>query len=101
MRRLITYFNSLFLGVILGMIFLAIVHAPQSHWQEVVRVNRITIGHEILGAKNQTTVLLIARTTMQLVHLPREFCAYLVRQGCHESSSVFARSTSLVRPAGY
>jgi hypothetical protein len=33
MRRLTTYLNSLFLGVILGMIFVAIVHACPSHWQ--------------------------------------------------------------------
>lgn len=34
MRRLITYLNSLFLGVILGMIFVAIVHACPSRWQD-------------------------------------------------------------------
>ncbi len=30
MRRLITYFNSLLLGMILGMIFMAICHASTS-----------------------------------------------------------------------
>jgi hypothetical protein len=31
MRRLITYFNALFLGVILGMIFVAIAHAAPAN----------------------------------------------------------------------
>ena len=34
MRRLITYFNSLFLGMILGMIFVAIVHTCPTHRSE-------------------------------------------------------------------
>jgi hypothetical protein len=34
MRRLISYFNALFLGVILGMIFVAILHATPSHRQD-------------------------------------------------------------------
>lgn len=34
MRRLITCVNSLFLGVILGMIFVAIMHACPSRWQD-------------------------------------------------------------------
>jgi hypothetical protein len=101
MRRLITCFNSLLLGMILGMIFVAIVHAPPSHLQDEVFTKRVAIGYEILGAKNQTTVLLIAETTMQLAHLPAEFCTYLVNQNCHASSSAIARSASLVRPAGY
>jgi len=41
MRRLITYLNSLFLGVILGMIFVAILHACPSHWQDGSRINRV------------------------------------------------------------
>jgi hypothetical protein len=39
MRRLITYFNALFLGVILGMVFVAISHASPSHRQEEDRAN--------------------------------------------------------------
>jgi hypothetical protein len=97
MRRLITHFNSLFLGMILGTIVLAVIHAPSSHQQEKVRPGRIAIGYEILGEKNETTVLLIAGTTTQLIHLPAEFCAYLGNQGCHASSLV--TSASFVRPA--
>jgi hypothetical protein len=48
MRRLITYFNSVLLGVILGMVFVAIVHASPSHLQE--RANWITVEYRILGA---------------------------------------------------
>jgi hypothetical protein len=99
MRRLITHFNALLLGMILGMVFVAIVHAPPSHRQEEVRASRITIGYEILGTGNQTTVVLIAGTTTQLVHLPAVFCAYLVNQGCQASPSAITRSASLVRPA--
>jgi hypothetical protein len=99
MRRLITYFNALFLGLILGMIFVAIVHEPLSHRRQEVRAGRVSIGYEILETENQTTVVLIAGTTTQLVHLPAKFCAYLVNQGCHTSSSVIARSASLVRLA--
>jgi hypothetical protein len=101
MRRLISYFNSLFLGMILGIIFVAIFHAPSSHHQEKDRVSRITKGCEFLEAKNPTPVLLIAGTTMELVHLREAFCAYLANQGCPSSSSVIARSASLVTPAGY
>lgn len=32
MRRVITYLNSLLLGVIFGMIFVAIMHACPSRW---------------------------------------------------------------------
>jgi hypothetical protein len=46
MRRLIAYLNSLLLGAILGMIFVAIVHSCPSHWQEKIRAAGITIGHE-------------------------------------------------------
>jgi hypothetical protein len=35
MRRLITYFNALFLGVILGMIFVAIAHAAPANRQQM------------------------------------------------------------------
>jgi hypothetical protein len=99
MRRLITHFNALFLGVILGMVFVAIFHAPRSHRQEDGHANRIAIGYEILGAKNQTTVLLIAGTSTLLVNLPGEFCAYLVNHGCCASSRIIAVSDSLKRPA--
>ncbi len=101
MRRLINYFNSLFLGMILGMIFVAIFHAPASQHPEEDRVSRTTKGCELLGTKNPTTVLLTARTTVHLVHLPEEFCACLANLGSHASLSVIARSASLIRPAEY
>jgi len=73
MRRLIANCNALLLGMILGMIFVAVVHAPQSHRQAEVHAGRITIGYEILGAKNQTTVLLFAGTAeMPASLLPQE-----------------------------
>ena len=99
MRRLITHFNALLLGMTLGMIFVAIVYAPQSHRQERVRAHEITIGYEIVGAKDQTTVVLIAGTTTHLVRLPAGFCAHLANQGCHASS--FVTSASLDRPAAH
>jgi hypothetical protein len=46
MRRLIGYLNPLLLGMILGMIFVAIVHSCPSQWQEKVRATGITIGYE-------------------------------------------------------
>jgi hypothetical protein len=46
MRRLIAYLNSLLLGAILGMIFVAIVHSCPSHWQQRIRAAGITIGHK-------------------------------------------------------
>jgi hypothetical protein len=101
MRRLVAHFNALLLGMTLGMIFLAIVHAPQSSRQEKIRAHGITIGYEIVGAKDQTTVVLIAGTTMHEIRLPAEFCAYLADQGCLASSFVITRSASFVRPAGY
>ena len=97
MRRLIAHFNSLFLGMILGMIFVAIVYAPGSHRKQKVRAHALTIGYEIIGAKDQTTVLLIAGTTTHLVRLPAGFCTILANQGCQASS--FVTSASLDGPA--
>jgi hypothetical protein len=99
MRRLINHFNALFLGTILGMIFVAAVHAPPSHRQESDRAHAITIGYEIVGAKDHTTILLIAGTTTHFVRLPAGLCAHLANQGCHASS--FVTSASLVRPAAH
>ncbi len=48
MRRLITYINSLFLGMILGMIFVAIFHARPADRQETVRANRSALVRLIL-----------------------------------------------------
>jgi hypothetical protein len=97
MRRLIPHFNSLLLGMIMGLVFVAIVHTSQTHQQSEVSAHGIAIGYEIIGAKDQTTVLLIAGTTTHLVRLPAGFCSYLRNQGCHASS--FVTSASLVSPA--
>ncbi len=97
MRHLIAHFNSLLLGMILGMIFVAIVHTPQTHPQETASARGITIGYEIVGAKDQTTVLLIAGTTTHFVRLPADLCAYFGNHGCHAMS--FVTSASLVRPS--
>jgi hypothetical protein len=99
MRRLVTHFNALFLGMILGMIFVAIVHAALPHREERVRAQRITIGYEIVGRKDHTTVLLIAGTATHLVRLPVDFCTYLGNEDSHTSSCIIARSASLARPA--
>lgn len=101
MRHLITHFNALLLGMTLGMIFVAIVHTPQSHLEESASGHGITIGYEIVGAEDQTTVVLIAGTTMHEIRLPAKFCAYLANQGCRALSFVITRSASFVRPAGY
>jgi hypothetical protein len=45
MRRLITYVNSLFLGMILGMIFVAIVHTCPTHRQEQNRAGGFGLSH--------------------------------------------------------
>ena len=49
MRRIIAYLDPLMLGVILGMIFVAIMHACPSHLQERIRATGITISYEQLA----------------------------------------------------
>jgi hypothetical protein len=46
MRRLIAYLDPLILGMILGMIFVAVAHASPSHWQEKARATGITVRCE-------------------------------------------------------
>lgn len=50
MRRLITYLNSLFLGVILGMIFVAVIHTCPSQTQEKIHRTGFAIGDEHICA---------------------------------------------------
>ena len=50
MRRLIAYLNHLFLGVIVGMIFVAIIHSCPSQWLERVRATGITIRYDNICA---------------------------------------------------
>ena len=97
MRHLIAHFNALFLGIIMGMIFVALVYAPASSRQQKVHAQALTVGYEIIGSNDQTTVLLIAGTTTHLVRLPASVCAHLVNQRCHASPSV--ASASFVIPA--
>jgi hypothetical protein len=44
MRRFLTYFNALLFGVILGMIFVAIVHAIPSDPQEASGIGQKTLA---------------------------------------------------------
>ena len=46
MRRVITYFNALLLGVILGMIFVAIVDAIRPHGQPEVCASEAAVGYK-------------------------------------------------------
>ncbi len=48
MRRFWIYFNALLLGVILGMIFLAIMHADPSDQHQTVRGNSMAIGYRTI-----------------------------------------------------
>jgi hypothetical protein len=98
MRRLMTYLNSLLLGVILGMIFLATIHASSSPRKEKDCAGGIAIAYEFLGANNQKTVLLIAGTKIHLVEWPALFCEYSVDHEYRVSSSALTISASLVRP---
>ena len=45
MRRLVTCFNALLLGIILGMVFVAIFHAPAADRQTKDLVNRSGLLH--------------------------------------------------------
>jgi len=100
MRRLIAYINSLLLGVILGMIFIAIVHAvPQRH--EHVRASGIVISYQVLGAKQQRTFLLFAGRVTHLADWPPEFCGQSVERGYLLASPIVAISISPVRPVRF
>ena len=46
MRRLVAYLDPLILGIILGMIFVAIAHACPSNLQQRVRASGITITYD-------------------------------------------------------
>ena len=50
MRRLVTYINSLFLGMILGLVFVVIVHGSTSHPEKKDHASGITISYRIPGA---------------------------------------------------
>lgn len=49
MRRFIPYFNALLLGVILGMIFLATMHADPSDHHQTLRGNCVVIGYRAIA----------------------------------------------------
>ena len=95
MRRLITYSNALLLGMILGMIFVAIFHARPSHRQQEVRAHRIPFAYEIFVARNQTTLVLVAGQDMRLISLPVEFCPHFVHRSCHTAASIISSSNQL------
>ena len=98
MRRLIAYVNSLLLGVILGMIFVAIVQASPRP-QEGVRASGIIISYQVLGTKQEKTVLLVAGRVTQIADWPPEFCGRAVDRSYRLSSPIIAISVSPVRPA--
>jgi len=98
MRRFIAYLNSLLLGVVLGMIFVAIVHASP-HRHEGVRANGFMISYQILGARQQKTFLLFAGRAVRLADWPPEFCGRSVDRGYGLASPIIAISISPVRPA--
>jgi hypothetical protein len=97
MRRLITHLNPLLLGVILGMIFLAIVQASPSHGREEVRASSIVFAYEIPGANHQKTILLIPGTAMHCVDGSAKSCGYHAAPIFRASFSTIAMSVSLVR----
>lgn len=49
MRRFLTYFNALLLGVILGMIFLTIIYAIPADRSREPRADDIAIGQKTLA----------------------------------------------------
>jgi hypothetical protein len=98
MRRLIDYLNSLLLGVILGMIFVAIVH-PSTPRHEGSDANGILISYQVLGTNQQKTVLLIAGRIMQLTDWPHGYCSRRVDRDYRLSSPIIALSISPLRPA--
>ena len=98
MRRLIAYLNPLLLGVILGMILVAITQ-PSPHRREGVGANGILISYQVLGTQQQKTVLLIAGRIMQLADWPPEFCSRHIDRSYRLSSPIVAISVSPIRPA--
>jgi hypothetical protein len=61
MRRLITYFNSMLLGMILGLVFVAVIHALPSHLQET-RTSRMEFCAQLVNRGWNTLSSAIARS---------------------------------------
>lgn len=81
MRRLISYLDALFVGIILGLIFVTFVHAAPSHQRGRVQSNGVTIAYESYGPSNRETIILIGGTAMQLIDWDPAFCKDLVAHG--------------------
>jgi pimeloyl-ACP methyl ester carboxylesterase len=81
MRRLINYLDALFVGMILGLIFVTFVHAAPLHQHGNVQANGVTIAYESYGPKNGETIILIGGTAMQLIDWNPVFCKDLVAHG--------------------
>ena len=81
MRRLISYLDALFVGMILGLIFVTFVHAAPVHQSGKVRANGVTIAYESYGPIDREAIILIGGTAMQLIDWDPEFCKDLVRHG--------------------
>ena len=97
MRRLISYLNSLFLGVILGMIAVAI--AQPTHGSEGVRANGIVITYQMVGTKQEKTIHLFAGSSVLFVDSPSALCGHTVDRCYRLSSPILALSISPLRPA--
>lgn len=69
MRRLLTYLNALLLGVILGMIFLACVHAGPSSLLKGMSARRLEIGFRNTGLTLGTWVPVDLRAHSQSVRV--------------------------------
>ena len=98
MRRLVTYLNALLLGVILGMVFLALVQESSSPGPREVRTSSVVLDYELVGVKNQQVVLVIPGTTMPYRDRSPESCRCHVKPLFHGSFSTIAISVSVVRP---
>jgi hypothetical protein len=74
MRRLITYLNSLFLGVILGMIYVAIIHTWPPHSPEKIRTTRIATGNDQTRCGQEAgTAFSVLPITAAAIQLPTTF----------------------------
>lgn len=67
MRRLINYLDALFIGMLLGLIFVSVMHAAPLHRRGKVHANGITIAYESYGRTDREAILLIGGTAMQLI----------------------------------
>jgi len=80
-RRLINYLDALFVGMILGLIFVTFVHAAPLHQRGKVHTNGIAMAYESYGPADHEAIVLIGGTAMQLIDCNAKFCEDLVEHG--------------------